>query len=164
MREYPGLLRLWLPFHVAQARGARIPPVLMVRLSRALIDPRYEDDDPWVSKARRMFFDQRRNWENPTVSRTLGNLLGNDLGQMRIQFNALTYVVEPPYRDDNMGLWDFGDAAHPEQQEVETVYETIRIERVEDETTPPDREQPRKPDDDTRSVKPSGHEDEVVVW
>jgi nitric oxide reductase NorD protein len=35
-------------------------------------------------------------------------LLGNDLGQMRIQFNAKTYVVEPVYRDDGsgpVGLW-----------------------------------------------------------
>ena len=160
MREYPGLLRLWRPFHIADAQGARIPQVLMARLSRALIDPAYEDDDPWVSKARRMFFDQRRNWEDPTVSRTLGNLLGNDLGQMRIQFNALTYVVEPPYRDDNMGLWDFGDAAQPEHQEVDTVYESIRVEQIEDESIPPDREQPSRPEDEeTGSIKPAGAEE-----
>lgn len=161
MREYPGLLRLWSPFHVAQARGARIPPVLMARLSRALIDRSYEDGDPWVSKARRMFFDQRRNWEDPTVSRTLGNLLGNDLGQMRIQFNALTYVVEPPYRDDNLGIWDFGDAAQPEEQDVDAVTESVRIERVEDDSVPPDREQPKKREEDAGAVKPRGHEDEA---
>ncbi|MCH9000608.1 MAG: VWA domain-containing protein [Proteobacteria bacterium] len=161
MREYPGLLRLWLPFHVAEARGARIPPVLMARLSRALLDPAHEDDDPWVSKARRMFFDQRRNWEDPTVSRTLGNLLGNDLGQMRIQFNALTYVVEPPYRDDNLGLWDFGDAPQPEQEEADTIYESVRIERIEDESVPPDREQPKKRDEEAGAARPSGHEDEA---
>lgn len=39
-----------------------------------------------------------------------GNLLGNDLGQMRIQFNPRTYRVEPLYRDDNSGLWDTDDA------------------------------------------------------
>ena len=49
--------------------------------------------------------------EDPAISREIGMLLGNDLGQMRIQFNAKTYVVEPVYRDDGLGLWDFGEDA-----------------------------------------------------
>ena len=32
---------------------------------------------------------------------------------MRVQFNARTYVVEPVYRDDGLGLWHFGDRAQP---------------------------------------------------
>jgi len=47
----------------------------------------------------------------------LGGLLGNDMGQMRVQFNFKTYVVEPAYRDDNQGLWDFGDSGEADEDE-----------------------------------------------
>jgi uncharacterized protein YegL len=129
MREFPGLHRLWLPFHIADAGGATTAPGLMLRLARALIDPEYRDEDAWVCKGRRLFFDARKDWQDPAVSRTIGGLLGNDLGQLRIQFNARTYVVEPPYRDDNLGLWDFGDENQPPMEEMDTVYESVRMER-----------------------------------
>ena len=59
-----------------------------------------------------MMFEARLpRFEDPAISREIGMLLGNDLGQMRVQFNAKTYVVEPVYRDDGFGLWDFGDEA-----------------------------------------------------
>ncbi len=56
-------------------------------------------------------------------------LLGNDLGQMRVQFNAKTYVVEPVYRDDGLGLWDFGENAPSSGEVVELPIEAVRIER-----------------------------------
>jgi hypothetical protein len=58
-------------------------------------------------------------------------LLGNDLGQMRIQFNVKTYVVEPVYRDDGLGLWDFGENAPPSGEVVELPVEAIKVERRE---------------------------------
>jgi len=45
----------------------------------------------------------------PRSAGASGSLLGNELGQMRVQFNANTYVVEPIYRDDGLGLWDVDD-------------------------------------------------------
>src|SRR5205807_10200077 len=94
MRTYPGLRRLWLPFHVAGPQGAVTAPALMARLARALIDPSYGDDNGWVKKGRDMFLAEAGRWEDPDVSRAIGALLGNDLGQMRVQFNAKTYIVE----------------------------------------------------------------------
>lgn len=138
--ELPGLRRLWLPFHVAEPGGARIAPTLMARLSRALLDPGYRDDDAWVEKGRRLFFEARDRWDDPAISRHIGGLLGNDLGQMRIQFNPRTHVVEPVYRDDNSGLWDFADHAPPSAPS-ETLVESIRIERIDDSPTP-DRRTP----------------------
>jgi nitric oxide reductase NorD protein len=111
MRELPGLFQLWAPFHTARADGGVTAPSLFARLSRALIDPNYRDDDLWVTKGRQMFFAAREALADPAISRQIGNLLGNDLGQMRIQFNPRTYRVEPLYRDDNAGLWDIDDAA-----------------------------------------------------
>jgi nitric oxide reductase activation protein len=123
---FPGLRRLWLPFHRAAPSAALIGPVLLARLSRALIDPDYHDDNGWVGKGQKLFFAAREHWGDPAMSRAIGGLLANDLGQMRVQFNARTYVAEPLYRDDNLGLWDFGDAATGGLVEV---YESVRIER-----------------------------------
>ncbi|MFQ5785891.1 MAG: nitric oxide reductase activation protein NorD [Alphaproteobacteria bacterium] len=161
MREYPGLRRLWRPFHVARPSGALIAPALMARLARALIDPAYEDDNAWVRKGRALFFDAEDAWDDPATSRRLGGLLGNDLGQMRVQFNARTYVVEPPYRDDNLGLWDFGDAGDSAPQEPDTLFESARIVAADDEASLPDRE--RNDDDDTTdTVRPPAAADEPV--
>jgi nitric oxide reductase NorD protein len=133
IREFPGLHALWSRFHVAQPHSALVAELLMTRLSRALIDPTYLDDDPWVNKGRTMFFDRRLEWENPAISRQIGDLLGNDLGQMRIQFNAKTYVVEPAYRDDNLGLWDWQDQPPEETEETDVVIEAFRVRQTENE-------------------------------
>lgn len=129
--QYPGLLRLWRSLHVAQASGANLSEPLLARLARALIDPTYEDDNPWVVKGRQMFFSARPQWDDPAVLRQIGVLLGNDLGQMRIQFNAKTYVVQPAYRDDNQGLWAFETPPDAEMQD-ELVYDAVRIEQRDD--------------------------------
>lgn len=152
MREFPGLLRLWLPFHIAQASGATTAPSLLARLSRALIDPEFEDVDGWVRKGRGLFQAARDQWDDPAISRRIGGLLGNDLGQMRVQFNAKTYIVEPPYRDDNLGLWDFGDQP-ADIEETEMVLDSVRmVEQEEDDEAPPDRERQEEAPEDSPNV------------
>ena len=107
MKTFPGLRKLWLPFHIAKSNGPKLVLLLLARLSRALIDENYKDGDGWIQKGRDMFFDSQNDMTDPTICRNIGVLLGNDLGQLRAQFNVKTYVVEPPYRDDNMGLVGF---------------------------------------------------------
>ena len=104
IRRFPGLRRLWAGFHVAQPAGATTAASLMARLARALLDPGYADPDGFVEKGRTLF--AAADLDDPALSRAIGGLLGNDLGQLRLPFNAKTYVVEPAYRDDNMHLWD----------------------------------------------------------
>lgn len=127
MAEFPGLGRLWQRFHNATPTHALTADHLMARLSRALIDPAYRDDDPWVQKGRMLFAEQRHNLHDQAISRTIGSLLGNDLGQMRIQFNARTYVVEPSYRDDNAGLWYYGDNPPEHAELAAVILEAARI-------------------------------------
>ena len=108
IRRFPGLRRLWAGFHVAEPGGPRTAINLMARLARALLDPDYMDDDGFVLRGRALF--AAALLDDAAISRRIGGLLGNDLGQMRLPFNAKTYVVEPAYRDDNMHLWTLPEA------------------------------------------------------
>jgi Mg-chelatase subunit ChlD len=121
MRELPGLARLWRPWHVATpAIGADFES-LMQRLARALIDPGYADPDPWVAKGRRLFFIDAvmglLALRTPDEVRRAATLLGHDIGQMRLQFNAKTAVPAPAYRDDHRWMWA---AERPPQEQATT--------------------------------------------
>jgi nitric oxide reductase NorD protein len=136
MRQLPGLRRLWSPYHVATPAGVATAPTLLTRLARALFDPSYQDDDSFVAKGRLMFEGRLSRLEDPAISREVGMLLGNDLGQMRIQFNGKTYVVEPVYRDDGLGLWDFGDDAPASTETPDLAVDAARLEQREDPDQP----------------------------
>lgn len=130
VREMPGLGPLWRRFHVARPEGPTVAIALMARLSRALADPEYADPHGWVEKGRTLFEEAiRQNIGHQQLSRRIGGLLGNDIGQMRLQFDAKTYVVQPAYRDDNMGIWDFGPDESQAPVEIETMLEGARIEQ-----------------------------------
>ena len=114
--ELPGLRRLWLTFHHAEPAHGNSFVVLMLRLARCLLDDGHDDPHPWVVKARRLFFDATEGGRSaqqlqPAALRDMASRLGNDIGQMRIQFNHRDYVVEPAYRDDNAFIWVSGDDA-----------------------------------------------------
>ena len=132
MRQLPGLRKLWSPYHLAVPAGVATAPTLSARLARALFDPFYRDDDSFVGKGRAMFEARLARLEDPAISREIGMLLGNDLGQMRIQFNAKTYVVEPVYRDDGLGLWDFGEDAPSTGEALDLAVDAARVEQRED--------------------------------
>src|SRR6185437_10274220 len=102
MRRFPGLRRLWAPFYIARAEGGTAP-ALLARMARALFEPRFHDPHGFVDKARRLF--DEADMHEPVAMRAIGGLIGNDLGQMRVQFNARDWTIEPAYRDDNLGLW-----------------------------------------------------------
>jgi nitric oxide reductase NorD protein len=132
MRQLPGLRKLWSPYHIAVPAGVATATTLSARLARALFDPSYRDDDSFVAKGRAMFEARLPRLEDPAISREIGMLLGNDLGQMRIQFNAKTYVVEPVYRDDGLGLWDFGEDAPSTGEALDLAVDAARVEQRDD--------------------------------
>jgi hypothetical protein len=140
MRAFPGLRRLWQPFHTAEPSCPLVASSLLARLARALLDPGFRDDNEWVRRGSRLFFDARTTWDDPATSRAIGDLLGNDLGQMRVQFNPRSYVVEPVYRDDNAGVWEIA-AQSGATAESETHYESVRFDQIADaSSTPSSRE------------------------
>lgn len=161
MRRFPGLRRLWAPFHVAEPSGVVTAPALLARLARALFDPGYRDDDGFIAKARALFNDARANLHDPTVSRRLGGLLGNDLGQMRVQFNPRTYVVDPVYRDDNLGLWDFGEPPPNADETIELVVDAARPNQTDDGN--PTGEPERNPDQAAGKAREKPAEERGIV-
>ena len=107
MQRFPGLRRVWAPYHAASPAGPRTAPNLMARLSRALFDPLHADPDGFVAKGRALFAEEAAaGLGDPALSLRVGRILGHDLGQMRVQFNWRDYVVEPGYRDDGHHLWE----------------------------------------------------------
>ena len=164
MRKFPGLRNLWLPFHVAHipnsmsSNQALMAPNLLNKLALALIDPEFNEINAWVKKAKTKFFNSEKEWEKQEISRELGGILGNDLGQMRLggQFDMKSYIVEPPYRDDNWGLWDFGEEEkQTDILEDEQMFDSIRIEQqLDDNSDQPDQERKETDQDEELSEKP----------
>jgi hypothetical protein len=121
VRDYPGLHRLFCSF-LREATKERnlVFQSLAVRLHHALLDPEYEDDNYWVNKGRTLFEESAADLKNYRKFREIASILANDLGQMRVRFNAQQYAVTPAYCDDNSYLWDYAaketDPPPPEQE------------------------------------------------
>jgi nitric oxide reductase NorD protein len=120
MRELPGLARLWRACHEAAPDIGQGCEPLMQRLARALVDPDYLDSHPWIAKGRRLFYlDAAQTLLallTPAQLRGAAMLLGHDLGQMRLPFNAKGYRTAPAYRDDSRWMWAADNLALAEPQ------------------------------------------------
>ena len=107
--ELPGLRCWWRPFHTGvHAREGQGFEDLLARLSAVLLDPGLHDAHPWIAKVRQLFFERDGTTlalRTPQAVRVAASRLGNDIGQMRLPFNARTYRVHARYRDDNTHLW-----------------------------------------------------------
>jgi nitric oxide reductase NorD protein len=148
MRRFPGLRRLWAPFHVAEPAGAITAPALLARLARALFDRNYQDDNGFIAKARALFEAEMTAPEDSGLSRRIGDVLGNDLGQMRVQFDARGHVIEPAYRDDGLGLWDLAAQGEAAPGAIDVVVDAVRVEHT-DEPVGADLQRPDAGRDDT---------------
>ncbi len=136
--RYPGLRRLWAPYHVASAEDGPTLAALLARLARGLFDPGYSDPDALVGKAQALFAAAGTRLDDPAISLDIGTRLANDIGQRRLRFDARGHVVEPAYRDDGLGLWDFSDIDPEVSDEVQLLVEAARMERREGADGPPD--------------------------
>ena len=106
LRELPGLLCLWLPFHAEIAAEGADFPNLLARLARALLDADYQDEHAWIRKGRQLFATAGGADAAPAELDRIASLLGHDIGQLRLQFNHREYVLQPGYRDDQRWLWE----------------------------------------------------------
>lgn len=163
MQHLPGLRRIWSPYHLATSDGPLTAPALLARLARALFDPPFADSNGFVAKGRKMFEAVAHRLHDSAISREIGMVLGNDLGQMRVQFNAKTYVVEPVYRDDGHGLWDIQDSEQTPDNLIEMTIEAMRPDRQEspDSTTTDATDQDSQPQ--PASARPAGSDERGTV-
>lgn len=121
MRKLPGL-RGWFLHGLrasVQPQGLSFS-ALVSRMGLALLDDDHADGNHWVDKARTLFDHARaqHGLEDYEAFRRLAAILANDLGQMRVRFDAQQYAVPAAYRDDNSYLWDFGAARNGDTEPV----------------------------------------------
>ncbi len=128
IRQYPGAKRWFLQaMQTDQETLSSEFSVLLARAAHALLDEQAQDDQYWVQKACQLFKAQEsaNGLEDYAGFRALASILANDLGQMRMQFNAQQYRVPVVYRDDNSFLWDFGEDAASEDLSIEAPQSTV---------------------------------------
>jgi len=123
IQRFPGLWSLWGCFHTAHGENNELTFIsLAARLSRALHDPDYQDQNHWVNKGRDLFeAEAALGLNDPERFAEVGKILGNDLGQMRVRFVQDLYAVQPAYRDDNSFLWQFEQDAPPDTPPEESL-------------------------------------------
>jgi nitric oxide reductase NorD protein len=165
MRRFPGLRRLWGTFHTAKPSALRDAPSLFARLARTLFDPDHEDADGFIAKGRALFAAEP-NLSDPELSRRIGGALGNDVGQMRLPFNPKVFVIEPPYRDDNLGFWAL--PLPPPNQSLEEMEAPVEAARVEKQETDDPREADRSeaeshPEESVRRARRIVSDDDGIV-
>jgi len=126
LREMPGLRNLWGPYHVIVPGGSVTAAALLTRLARALTDAGYDDPHPFVAQGRRLFAAGQARLGEPLWSREVGVALGECLEALDLRFDWEDWLIEPAYRDDNLFLWDLGEAGqHGEDREV--TYEAVAM-------------------------------------
>ncbi|MGI4812354.1 MAG: nitric oxide reductase activation protein NorD [Janthinobacterium lividum] len=119
MRELPGVRGWFLPWLKQSLQPRQLSfEALVSRISYALIEPAYCDDNYWVNKARGLFDGLRGSLDNYTAFREIASVLANDLGQMRVRFQAQQYAVPALYRDDNSYLWIYPEKDEPRSTQI----------------------------------------------
>jgi nitric oxide reductase activation protein len=132
LARFPGLRPLWAPLHTAQASEHATAGDWLARLARALIDPAYADDHPWIAQGRALLAEALPRIHaaphDNTVSWDIGVQLAHSYRE-RTQgppFQPRTDRQTAPYRDDNRYFWAFDGfdaerstaAGHPPPQQL----------------------------------------------
>jgi hypothetical protein len=127
--RFPGLCELWASLHVAHADQARTAGDFLSRLARALLDPGYTDDHPWVQQGRAEWARVRnRVLAHPhdnTVSWEVGVSPAHRFREHGgLGFQPRTDVQTAAYRDDNRYFWAFEE--FDADKAAEAGYDTVK--------------------------------------
>ncbi|MFZ5503259.1 MAG: nitric oxide reductase activation protein NorD [Pseudomonadota bacterium] len=107
VRKFPGLGQLWSSMHTIEAGQDKSAGDYLNRLARALLDERYQDNDPWVAQGRVLFKQAAERLDTNQVSWDIGVQLAHEFMAKRIPFNPRSDQLTAPYRDDNSYFWEF---------------------------------------------------------
>jgi hypothetical protein len=107
IRRFPGLQQLWARCHTAGPEQCSSAGDYFNRLARALLDPAYQDSDPWVAQGRALFALAEAHWDSNEVSRDIGVTLAQEFTDRALPYHPRTDGQRAPYRDDNRYVWEF---------------------------------------------------------
>ena len=111
VRKFPGLKQLWAQLHTIESGQGDSAGDYLNRLARALLDERYQDNDPWIAQGRVLFRQAAERLDTNQISWDIGVQLAHEFahGPMakRIAFNPRSDLLTAPYRDDNRYFWEF---------------------------------------------------------
>ncbi|MDP2834688.1 MAG: nitric oxide reductase activation protein NorD [Pseudomonadota bacterium] len=132
IRRFPGLKQLWSKLHTATPEMNKSMGDTLNRLARALLDDRYQDNDPWIAEGRALFALAQDKLDNNHTSWEIGVQLAHSFSQKRIPFNPRTDLLTAPYRDDNRYFWefeefDFNKAANAGYDSVKQVRKYVNV-------------------------------------
>ena len=105
IRNFPGLKRLWTAQHIVTQSHNQTAGDYLDRLSRALLDENYEDDDPWIASGRAMFL-AADDLEKHNFSWDIGFGLEQTFTNRKIKSDNVPGKAGAPYRDDNRNFWE----------------------------------------------------------
>jgi hypothetical protein len=109
LARFPGLAKVWHRFHTIDTGRAASAGDYLNRLARALLDPAYSDDEPWIMQGRALFAAARDRLDDNQVSWDIGVTLAHTFLEKRIAYNPRSDVLEAIYRDDNRYFWEFAE-------------------------------------------------------
>lgn len=126
IRRFPGLRQLWSGLHTATPDMNATIGDYLNRLARALLDPAYQDDDPWITEGYRLFKQAQDRLDTNQISWDIGVQLAHRIKDKRITFNPRGDQLVAPYLDDNRYFWEFKEfdfekslaAGYEEQKQV----------------------------------------------
>ena len=113
IQRFPGLRGLWSSLHTVEANQAASAGDWLNRLARALVDPTFIDDHPWIAQGRALFaLALSRIHASPfdnTVSWDIGVALAHSYRELAQgpTFQPRTDLQSASYRDDNRYFWAF---------------------------------------------------------
>jgi nitric oxide reductase NorD protein len=105
IRNFPGLKKLWTTQHIVTPLHNQTAGDYLNRLSRALLDEYYQDDDPWITRGRSMFL-AADDLEKHNFSWDIGLELEHSFPNRKIKSDNLPGIAAAPYRDDNRNFWE----------------------------------------------------------
>lgn len=107
IRRFPGLKKTWSSLHTATPDMDTTMGDYLNRLARALLDPDYADNDPWIAEGCGLFAQAQDRLDSHQISWDIGAQLAHSFQQKKIPFNPRTDQLTSPYRDDNRYFWEF---------------------------------------------------------
>ncbi|MDH4276017.1 MAG: VWA domain-containing protein, partial [Gammaproteobacteria bacterium] len=124
LRKFPGLKQLWAKLHTANPLQSATAGDFLNRLARALLDPTYSDDDPWIAQGVVLFKQASDKLESNQVSWDIGVALAHEFMAKKIPFNPRSDILTAAYRDDNRYFWEFAEFDF--EKSISAGYESVK--------------------------------------